>query len=110
MAGTDNDSYFDSLSVQLIESDCPSIRINEMDPNEIIKVYPNPTNGELLYETLIGYESILIFNQLGQEVFTANLFGKSGVIDISEISEGIYTITFIKENVRMSKRFIKSSL
>lgn len=110
LAGTDNDSYFDSLSVQLIESDCPSIRINEMDPNEIIKVYPNPTNGELLYETLIGYESILIFNQLGQEVFTANLFGKSGVIDISEISEGIYTITFIKENVRMSKRFIKSSL
>lgn len=109
LAGADNDSYFDSLSLRLREYDCSSLGIIEMNLNEIIKIYPNPTSGELLYETLIGYESISISDQLGREVFTANLFGKSGAIDLSKIAEGIYTITFIKEHVKTSKRFIKST-
>jgi len=109
LAGNDNDSYFDSLSVRLRDYDCLTNGIVEMDPSEIIKIYPNPTSSELLYETLIGFERISITDQLGREVLTANIFGNSGALDLGEITEGIYTITFIKENAKMSRRFIKSN-
>jgi len=109
MAGTDNDSYFDTLSVRLVESDCSSIGITEKDPNDIIKVFPNPTSGELSYETLIGYQSVSTGDQLGREVFATDIYGKTGTIDLSEISEGIYTITFINDDTEMSVKFIKKN-
>lgn len=107
MAGTDNDSYFDTLSVRLVESDCSSIGITEKDPNDIIKVFPNPTSSELSYETLIGYQSVSISDQLGREVFATDIYGKTGTIDLSGISKGIYTITFINDDAEMSVKFIK---
>ncbi|MCJ8291062.1 MAG: fibronectin type III domain-containing protein [Crocinitomicaceae bacterium] len=107
LAGTDNDSYFDTLSVRLVESDCSSIGISEKDPNKLIKIYPNPTSGELFYETLIGYRSISINDQLGRQVFSTDIYGKSGAIDLSEINEGMYTITFINADAETSIKFIK---
>ena len=107
LAGTDNDSYFDTLSVRIVESNCSSIGMTEKDPNKLIKVYPNPTNGELSYETLIGYNRISVFDQLGREVCASEIFGKIGVIDLSEISEGAYTVTFINDDDETSVKFIK---
>ena len=109
LAGTDNDSYFDTLSVRLLESDCSSIGISENDQNELIKVYPNPTKGELFYELMIDYESVSIQDQLGREVFTSDISGNSGSLDLSEIKEGVYTITFINDETETSVKFIKNN-
>ncbi len=43
-SGTDNDSYFDTLSVRLLESDCSSIGLEETKFSNT-RVYPNPSNG-----------------------------------------------------------------
>lgn len=45
IAGTDNDSYFDTLSVRLLESTCSSMGISEKNPFDRIQFYPNPTTG-----------------------------------------------------------------
>lgn len=51
IAGTDNDSYFDTLSVRLLESNCSSIGISEKGPSGYIKVYPNPSSGTVVVQT-----------------------------------------------------------
>ncbi len=49
LAGTDNDSYFDTLSVRLLESDCSSIGVSESN-SMYVKVYPNPSKGMVIIE------------------------------------------------------------
>ncbi len=107
LAGTDNDSYFDELSLRLIESDCSSIGLNELFTDEKVSIYPNPTNGELFYETLENYQQISIVDQLGREVFSTNVSAKTGDLSLAHLAVGTYTITFINENEKRSVTFIK---
>jgi hypothetical protein len=70
--------------------DCYITAIDELNL-EAIKVYPNPSNDELHFDIPEGQiiSSILLYNILGQKVFTAELV-RNNTLDVSEFSLGIY--------------------
>ncbi|WP_320814630.1 LamG-like jellyroll fold domain-containing protein [Flavobacterium sp.] len=57
--------------------------------NENIYVYPNPAFDELNFSTDINFEQVEIYNSIGQLVLKKSF---SSIINISELSEGIYFI------------------
>mgnify|MGYP000241745560 CR=1 FL=1 len=54
-----------------------------------VNIYPNPTNGVFTISSSESIELVEVFNQVGQKV--AN-FGHVNTIDISNLSNGVYTI------------------
>ncbi|HHB77957.1 MAG TPA: T9SS type A sorting domain-containing protein, partial [Saprospiraceae bacterium] len=56
-----------------------------------IHVYPNPTHGTIFIQSNnFSIDKILIYNQLGQLVFTSNDTGNT--LDISLLPKGLYTV------------------
>ena len=53
------------------------------------KVYPNPTNGEVMVESE-GLSHVRMVNAYGQTVYNANLEGNQVRIDLSQMGKGIY--------------------
>lgn len=78
-----------------------SVTVNE---EQNIEIFPNPTNGRL---EIVGIESaeIQIFDRLGKIVKELNM--KNQVIDISELSSGLYILSIKTENGVITKRIIK---
>ena len=82
--------------------------INDLDRNDFISVFPNPTNGIISIE-LISNESQLqelyISNTIGQIVYHEkcnNSNDKMSIkLDLEEFSEGIYTISLINDQYGM---------
>jgi len=109
ITGSDNDSYFDALSIKLVELDCPTLGILENSENRAIKIYPNPSKDKLFYKSSATFKNIVITDALGRSVLESNFLYKESHIDISELSEGLYIITFINDNAKQSFRFIKSN-
>ena len=64
--------------------------------NQAITIYPNPTNGTLMFESSIKLENIEIFDMLGNLVYISRFKSE---IDISNLSIGIYLLKlYYKEN------------
>ena len=81
----------------------------EDPPNEIFKVYPNPSkekisveypNGELL--------SISVFNLSGQIMLQIERAGHIAEIDISALPNGLYFLQVATNNHTMLHKFIKN--
>ncbi|MCG8699466.1 MAG: T9SS type A sorting domain-containing protein, partial [Bacteroidales bacterium] len=66
-----------------------------------VKVYPNPSKGELNISTSWDNSvyNIAIFNSAGDEVFLRELESKKGVYDISHLNDGFYTMQIIKDDI-----------
>lgn len=71
-----------------------------------IVIYPNPAKN---FITIKGEfdesESITIFNLLGQKIMDKELTSNEDKIDVSSLSNGIYTIYF--NNIKAGRKFIK---
>ena len=81
--------------------------IEESNIEDLLFVYPNPTNG-LLHINLGNLQTcpISIYNLNGQEVFRTRYLNNT-VIDLSNVSAGIYIIQFnIEGNVKYKKLII----
>ncbi|WP_456438712.1 fibronectin type III domain-containing protein [Psychroserpens sp.] len=108
-SGTDNDSYFDSLSIKLLELNCPTLGIRDNSGYNNIKIYPNPSKDKLFYKSAETFKNIIITDALGRSVLKSHFLYKESHIDITDLSEGMYIITFINDNAKQSFRFIKSN-
>ncbi|MBI9067018.1 MAG: T9SS type A sorting domain-containing protein [Salinivirgaceae bacterium] len=64
------------------------------DPFENISIYPNPFTNELNISGLDNVETVIISNVIGQTIITIPAKNAS-VISTSELSKGIYILTFI---------------
>ena len=72
------------------ENDCEHVGVADVTAAKDIRVYPNPTDGQLRIEGN-GAMSISVFNMLGQEVLRNN--GENQiVIDLSDCGSGVYTV------------------
>lgn len=67
------------------------VGINEQE-NGGVTIYPNPTNGVLLIETIATGNSILVYNSLGEVVANQQTSGTRTSIDLSGLSNGIYFV------------------
>ena len=65
---------------------------------EILTVYPNPTDGILIVETVctpsLPNETYRITNLMGQTLMTGQITDENQQIDVSDLPDGMYFITF----------------
>ena len=107
LGGSDNDSYFDALSVRLMEVNCATLSTTEASLKDAIKIYPNPANNTLFYKSSVAFKQIIITDALGREIYNTDYIANSHAIDISNLNNGMYIISFIKEDAKQSFKFIK---
>ncbi|MBO7616110.1 MAG: choice-of-anchor J domain-containing protein [Bacteroidales bacterium] len=70
-----------------------------------LTVYPNPTNGVLFVEThgrasQLSNQTYRITNLMGQTVLSGNITAETQQIDVANLPEGMYFITFAGETLK----------
>lgn len=68
-----------------------------------VKVYPNPTSGNLMIEAE-NIENIVIFNLVGQKICEENISGNECVIDMNRFGSGIYMVKIQGSNGAVTKK------
>ena len=85
---------------------------SEIEIRDLINIYPNPTDGKLSVDGLIGEQiSIKVENILGeiQALYNLSIAGnKNFEIDLSEYRDGIYFISFTSARYQLTKKIIKN--
>lgn len=71
---------------------------------DALTVYPNPTSEKLVINSVKAIKEVKIYNEIGQEVLTAN----SNEINISSIASGYYNISVkLEDNKTVFSKFYK---
>ena len=71
-----------------------------------IVIFPNPAKNLITIKgEFNGAENITIFNLLGQKVLEKAMISNEEKIDVSSLSNGVYTIYF--NNIKVARKFIK---
>lgn len=85
-------SYFEP------ENDYIIVEVTAIEENDIndVKVYPNPTNGNLNIAAE-GLNRITVINTLGQVLFDKNANSDNEIVDMSRYDAGIYMIRITTE-------------
>ena len=76
-----------------------------------IKIYPNPTKGQLKIE-IEGFESedqckVVLFNMSGQQIYSSEMDERTHVIDLSARPNGIYILHLILNGTETTWKIIK---
>ena len=84
-----------------VEEDGPSTPSTGSGTAGTFMIYPNPTNGILLVQTLratsLHAQTYRITNLMGQTVLSGNINADNQQIDVSSLPQGMYFITFAGE-------------
>ena len=72
---------------------------NEMN---LVSVYPNPVKDRLIIEA-DGFESVEIYNLVGQQVMTST----TAVVDMGDMNQGIYFVRVVADGKTITKRIVK---
>ncbi|MCI5054501.1 MAG: T9SS type A sorting domain-containing protein [Flavobacteriales bacterium] len=70
-------------------------------------IYPNPSSDFLNVSSNETIDNVIIFNALGKEVYRVNVAQSSMILNLKELSDGIYFIELRSENQILTKKFIK---
>ncbi len=85
-----------------------SLKINGLDALEGFSLYPNPATDVVNFKANMNIEAIVIFNLLGQKVYSAPIASDSSQIDVSFLYPGTYIIE-VNVNGQLGKyKFIKN--
>jgi lysozyme len=95
-----NMAAFDSLM------GCPVTAIEQNNFNDVLLIYPNPAQDELTIVTP-QKSTLEILNIEGQIIKTINSTEKQTIIDLSDLSRGVYIIKAKTEKGIAVKKFIK---
>ena len=63
-----------------------------------VSLYPNPTVGQLNIESAEAVREVAVFNALGQQVATERNIGNKGLMNLSHLSKGTYTMRIALQN------------
>ncbi len=87
------------------ENDYIMVEVNAIEENGTgdIKLYPNPTNGNLNI-TAEGLQRITVINALGQIVYDQNVNSNKEIVNMSRFDAGIYMVRIMTENGISVKR------
>lgn len=90
--------------------DVDPIGINEFSADDMVKIYPNPSNGILYVENTSGEDvSMSIYSITGQVVLEKRIESGTKTISLEQIEAGIYFVRYItdSEKVNTGKLIIK---
>ncbi len=78
------------------------IQVENRNVNEVMTVYPNPTQGHIYIDYIDGFkegDEVIVYNPLGQLVYSANgIQGRRIEMNLSFLKEGTYYMKFVKGN------------
>jgi uncharacterized delta-60 repeat protein len=104
---TDGNSCTNSATDNMVVDLCLGISSGS-DLTNHFSVYPNPTNSLVTIETKNGQEkNVVIYNSMGQIVFTQLMMTDKLMIDMSAFNSGIYLIQLQSENGFSSEIIVK---
>ena len=90
---------------------CFSAGINEIKTNYYVSLYPNPTYGTftLSYnsQTPILNSQLKIYDVLGQEVYTQLITDNSSIINLPQLSNGVYFYQLTNNTETYRGKFVK---
>ena len=74
--------------------------LNNTGTNPAISLYPNPTTGKLMLNT-IDYENtyVMVYNITGQKIMSLKLEGSSTIINLDHLIQGVYQLQFVQNNI-----------
>ncbi len=102
--------YCDGVGIGRILN--PNIDNNEnvlSNDNSGVNLFPNPVKDELKIEIplqMIG-GFVTIYDSKGIEVFKSILENENSVLQLSNFTQGVYTVIFDSKNVRVQKIIVK---
>lgn len=81
-----------------------TLEVPQLELNEKITVYPNPTTSTVFFQTdtNLADENISVFNLSGQLISEKKITADNA-LDLSELSTGIYLIQFTNKNINSFK-------
>lgn len=106
-SGGGNNIFIDDIEVDGLST----VGLQKNTLNETVKMYPNPTAGDLHFEISNGYgniEQIEVYDLLGKHVFSQKQVSNKADINVSHLQQGLYVIrlrTSLKGSVTF--KFIK---
>ncbi len=83
----------------------PTISVDKNDANQIVSIYPNPATNFIHFEASAS-TAFRIYNMNGQLVYSGHSSDPSSEIDLTDFSDGLYSITYIVNNIPGSKNFL----
>ena len=78
---------------------------NNLELNSDINIYPNPTSNQLTIDTKLNVIEITIIDVTGKSVKT--VMTDFNIIDVSNLTNGIYFIQLITDEGTVTKKFVK---
>lgn len=83
----------------------------ENDASELIKIYPNPSNGVIFVDFGVeGEKNVQVFNQLGQMIYNIDIQDDNSEIEafLSKLTSGIYIVKSSSNEKNISTKLIKN--
>jgi cyclophilin family peptidyl-prolyl cis-trans isomerase len=71
-----------------------------------ISIYPNPSNGEILFESGQNMRQIVITDMLGRQVYKSAISGTSYRLDLSHLPKGLYSCQFSDAEGHLTRKTI----
>lgn len=82
------------------------VGINEVSAANVT-LYPNPCVGQLNIESAEAVREVVVFNTLGQQVAVKHNLGNQGVMNLSTLAKGTYTMRLTLENGQaVTRKFV----
>lgn len=99
---TANEDFYVTTNLNCSALNFLSSTENEMLPT--ITISPNPSEGVFSITSNQPVDKVIVYNLLGQKVYEGN----NAQIDISNQSEGVYSVEIIAQNLRTYQKIIKN--
>jgi PKD repeat protein len=81
------------------------IGVDELNVIDVFSIYPNPTSTKLIIDTELEVERITIADITGKQI--QSIFPNSKVLNVEDLSNGIYFIKIEGENQSIIRKFVK---
>ncbi len=96
----------ESAPVVLTQSVSTCLGITNLLASNNVAIYPNPNNGVFnVYVSNINYNpAVILFDELGRQVFVKPLTNIESTIDISEFAKGVYILKITNDLGEISHR------
>lgn len=83
-----------------------SAGIDDNNGSPVFSLYPNPSNGNFIIEVTAS-ASVVVFNVVGEAVYSSSLNAGTNNINIGDAADGIYIVNVMQDNTVSQLKIVK---